>query len=123
MKANPARVVLAFYSAKEDEPQKAFDAIQSSVRGPSMLFRQDGSVAGRMRKMSRYQALRLDGESLIAADVPAADVHAVVKRLLGEGSPMVFVVSEDPSGACGTRSREQEGKTPVLARLRENQRI
>ena len=93
MKEKALRIILAFYSAKEDEPDKAFERLRRIARGPTALFRRQGTVVGsKSRRFRSYAQLRLESESLIVASVPASDVAAITKRLLGDGSPVVFVV-------------------------------
>ncbi len=125
MKEEAVRIILSFYSAKEDEPDKSFEFLRRTAPGQATLFRRDGSVTGsKGRELQQYGQLRLESEALIIASVPRSDVQAITKRLLGDGSPVVFVVRDDSDAAYPTvRPDSAMGKTPVLARLQHNQRI
>src|ERR1700722_16904363 len=94
MEAKQVRIILAFYSAKEDEPEKALAEVRTLGHKVS-LFRQDGTSRATTKAAERYASLRLDGESLIVAEVPASAVQAIVKELLRTSSPAVFVLRED----------------------------
>ncbi len=125
MKEKAVRVILAFYSAKDDEPDKAFEGLRRAGTGQTALFRRDGAVLGSTnRRLQPYAQLRLESESLIVASVPSPDVQAITKRLLGDGSPVVFVVRGDLAAACSAmRTSPPAGKISVLARLQHNQHI
>jgi len=125
MKEEAVRIILAFYSAKEDEPDKAFERLRRAAPGQAALFRREGTVHGsKSRRLQRYAQLRLESESLIVASAPPSGVQAITKRLLGDGSPVVFVVQGDlETGASAAPAGPAPGKIPVLERLQHNQHI
>src|ERR1700722_10115386 len=123
MREKAVRIILAFYSAKEDEPEKAFERLRRIAPGQAALFRREGTIVGsKTRRLQRYAQLRLESESLIVALVAASDVQAITKRLLRDGSPVVFVVHENLQGSCSAAHASPAiGKIPVLARLQHDQ--
>ncbi len=145
MKAKPLRTILGFYSNEEGEPEKAQDALRT-LGGRYVLFRSDGTTQGSARQLERYSSLRLEGESLVVAEVGPSEVEAVVKRLEGAGSPAVFVVREDLAGPSSPnlepaaefpdcrspddfarqcalrRDQASQATTSIFSRLRENER-
>ncbi len=94
MKGDPARVILGFYSSEHIDAEKAFQNIGVSAGGRVHLFHGNGTKP-RAGAEAHYSALRLDGESLVVAEAPPADVQAIVKQLQSVGLPAVFVLSED----------------------------
>lgn len=125
MKEKAVRIILAFYSAKEDEPDKAFERLRKTTHGQTTLFRREGtSLGSKDRRLRRYAQLRLEGESLLVASAAPLDVPAITKRLLGDGSPVVFVVHGGLAAGCSAAPiAPATGKISVLARLQHNQHI
>jgi len=129
VKGDPARVILGFYSSEHVAAEKATQTIGASSSGRAHLFRGNGTKphAG---VEAHYSALRLDGESLVVAETPRANVQAIVEQLQNVGLPAVFVLREDLAGASRTPERaearkNQPGFEPrkrsILARLRASE--
>jgi cyclic beta-1,2-glucan synthetase len=98
---HPLRTILAFYSAEEGKPEAAYEAVRRLTRGPVHLFRPEALAHDapqsfdRNPSLGRYAWMRLEGESLIVAEVAETEVEAIVKQIQGIGSPAVFVLAED----------------------------
>lgn len=125
MTAKPARVVFAFYSAKGEEPDRAFRALRAIGRIGLTLLRADGSVTGAPIE-ARYEALRLEGESVIIARTKGSSVQAVVKQLRLTGSPAIFALHPDIerlTTTSETSGRPRTRKSSILTRLKEDQLI
>ena len=126
MKAKPTRVVLAIFSAKEEEPEKAFQALRG-LRGAAVtLLRPEGNVEGVPEGAEKYSALRLEGESFLVVKGPPSAAPAAIKHLRAAGAPAVFVQREGlGSTAEAERSHWESaaGQAPVLKRLKENQAL
>ena len=121
MKAK-ARSILGFYSA-EGEPETAYQALRDAKRGRVFFFRPDQPFHPGRRPIERYDALRLEGEYLLAVEAEPADVEAVVKGLQSTGSPAVFVLREDVTDGSEPSSDSSETRSRgVLNRLRDNER-
>src|ERR1041384_7607095 len=126
MKANPTRAVLAIFSAKEEEPEKAYQALQSLPRTQVTLYRADGTIQGEESHVRPFAALRLEEESFLVAKCPASSIQANVKQLRAAGAPAVFIwrgdLSDGEDLACANA-----GRRPLPAsipnRLREDQQI
>src|SRR6266567_3850195 len=126
MRANPSRVVLAIFSAKEEEPEKTYQALQALPRTQVTLCRQDGSIQGEEADVRPYAALRLEEESFLVAKCPASSVQNIVKQLRAAGAPAVFIWREDLAAPedTGSGDRRSTAAPPSIPnRLKENQLI
>src|ERR1051326_4825865 len=126
MKANPSRVVLAIFSAKEEEPEKAFQTLQAAPRMHVTLYRADGSIQGDEAAVRPYAPLRLEEESFLVAKCPASSVQNLVKQLRAVGAPAVFIWREDLAAAEDRACAGRPPRTAPLSipnRLKEDQRI
>src|SRR5579859_4342912 len=94
---NPAslRVVLAFYSGEEEGPEAAYREVRNVSRGRAFRFGPKSEARTGARAIDRYSALRLEGETLVAAEASTENVEAIVRQLQDVGSPAVFVLRED----------------------------
>ncbi len=138
------RVILGFYSSEQVDAAKAYQTLGESAGGRVHLFSGNGTKP-QPGAEAHYSALRLEGESLVVAEAPPAEVPVIVKRLQSVGLPVVFVLSENlgslsaapqPSEApvswlpedvarrCAERPTEPKpdrSKRSILARLRESE--
>ena len=146
MKGEPSRVILGFYSSEHVDAEKAYRTIGASSGGRVRLFAGSGAQNGARPHPgaeAHYSALRLEGESLIIAEAPAAGVQTIVETLRNVGLPAVFVLREDranvsdppepvetPAGwlpqdvarRCAERfAKPDRSKRSILARLRESE--
>ncbi len=123
VKADSVRVILGFYSSEQLDAEKAFQAIEASSVGRAHLFH-GGGAEPHAGAEAHYTALRLQGESLVVAETPRANVQAVVEKLQNSGLPAIFVLRED-LGADSLSTLEKEigwksqpqSKRSILARL------
>ena len=126
MKGDPARVILGFYSSEQVDAEKAFRTIGASSGGRAQLFHGNGAKPHAGAE-AHYSALRLDGESLVVAEAPRANVQTIVEHLQNAGLPAVFVLREDSVSASVTpekarqRKSQQQSKRSILARLRASE--
>src|ERR1700733_8764386 len=111
VKGDPARVILGFYSSEHVDAEKAFQTIGASSGGTAHLFHGNGTKA-RAGAEAHYSVLRLEGESLVVAETPRANVQAIVEQLQSVGLPAVFVLRE---------ARSKLSATPESAETRKNQ--
>jgi cyclic beta-1,2-glucan synthetase len=147
VKGDPTRVILGFYSSEPVDAEKAYRTIGASAGGRVHLFAGDGAKNGTRPHPgaeAHYSALRLEGESLIVAEAPAAaNIQTIVEKLRNVGLPAVFVLREDranvsyapepvetPAGwlpqdvarRCAERfAKPDRSKRSILARLRESE--
>ncbi len=126
VKDNSARVILGFYSSEQVDAEKAFQTIGASSGGRARLF-QGIDAKPHARTEAHYSNLRLEGESLVVAEAPGANVKAIVEQLQSAGLPAVFVMRADlpspsvtPERAAGRKS-ERQSKRSILARLRASE--
>src|SRR5436305_13964225 len=125
MRDEPVHVVLGFFSTEDGDAEKAAQALRSH-RGVRSWHFAGSNLTAPPRGLAGYSGLRLDGESLVAAQAPAAKVHAIVKELRANGSPAVFVLREDGETTCrdprparAKPNQTGESTRPCLPRLRE----
>ena len=124
MKAKPARIVLAFYSAEEEHAERAFQAL----KGREKVCLTGPEQPSLPPLCHRYQGLRLAGESLVVVETVASRIEGVIKTLRLEGSPAIFAVCPD-----GGPTKTKEGSTrlsnphtgiqnrrSILGRLQQN---
>jgi cyclic beta-1,2-glucan synthetase len=119
MKAQPLRIVLAFYSSEENHAERAFRLLKG--QGKVCLA---GADATRLEEpCARYSGLRLESETLLVVETLAAKTESVVATLRVEGSPAIFVVRPgfapmeppQPMDSAVAQTRRS-----ILARLQEN---
>ncbi|HTW67790.1 MAG TPA: glucoamylase family protein [Bryobacteraceae bacterium] len=95
MKQKPLRLVLAFYSGDEEEPNTAYRSVREAGSGRVFLFSAGAPSKTGRPAIDRYAALRLEGETLVAVEAPAEKLENIVRRLQDVGSPAVFALRED----------------------------
>ena len=121
VKGDSARVILGFYSSEHVDAEKAFQSIGTSSGGRAHLFHGNG-VKPHAGAEAHYSALRLDGESLVVAETPRANVQAIVEQLQSSGLPAVFVLREDLAGAAVAPKQaggaKSQSKRSIVERLR-----
>jgi cyclic beta-1,2-glucan synthetase len=108
MKAKPVRVVLAFYPSDAGQADRAWHSLDGKVR--ACLIRPDSTKFPDF--CGRYPELRLEGESLVAAEAEPLKVEDVVKTLRLAGSPAIFVVRTDTGNESLTDSFEEGHELP-----------
>src|SRR5580693_1669359 len=106
MKAQPLRVVLAFYSSEENHAERAFRALRG--QGKVCLAGADSSKLDEI--CARYYGLRLEGESLVVVETATLKIEAIVATLRLEGSPAIFVVRP---GFAAVEPATPESKRPT----------
>ncbi len=91
MLTRPLRIVLAFYSSGDESAERAYKSLQRLAK--VCMVRADAKdIADNCR---RYAALRLEGESLLVAEVDPGKVEEVVTAIRLAGSPAIFAVRPD----------------------------
>src|SRR5262245_2626581 len=120
------RLILAIFSAQEDEPEKAYQSLRSLRDTRVGFLGQDGSVKGSGRLLRRFTGLQLEGESIVTAKCSDADLPVTVKHLQAAGSPSIFVFR--PELGRGRRTLLDQRKAAasqsgLLARVSENEQI
>jgi cyclic beta-1,2-glucan synthetase len=132
VKSDSTRVILGFYSSEQVDAEKAFQTIGESSPGLVNLFHGNGTKPHAGAE-THYSALRLEGESLVVAEMPSPEVQAVVKQLQNVGLPAVFVLREDlanlsrtpepPEANAAKPDQPAAGRSKLsfLARLRESE--
>ena len=88
-------VVLAFYSGEEEGPEAAYREVRKASGGRAFLFGPKSEPRTGASAIDRYSALRLEGETLVAAEVSAENIESIVRQLQDVGSPAVFVLRQD----------------------------
>ncbi|HEX4273826.1 MAG TPA: glucoamylase family protein [Bryobacteraceae bacterium] len=125
MKARPVRIVLAFYPSEEGPSER----IRKSLEPVSRICIVRGDTREIPRSYSRYAPLRVEGETLLIAETPAAKLETVVKYLRVSGSPAIFVVrpefvsgveNEGPPSAEIPGDRSALTKATIVARLEKS---
>ncbi|MGH9559684.1 MAG: hypothetical protein ACRD30_10625 [Bryobacteraceae bacterium] len=118
MKNASARTVLGFFTAGAGDPENALRSLPGSAH--ARWFRAGGGIAPEGGRYGRYSRLRLNVESLVAAQVAPEAVESAVRSLRGAGSSAVFAIRENfPAELIGEGARKPP---PLLARLRESER-
>ena len=126
MLTRPLRIVLAFFPSGDEPVERAFKSLQRLAK--VCVVRADNDMADLCR---RYAQLRLEGESLLVAEVESGKVEDVVAGIRLAGSPAIFVVRPDFtsefqfSDAVNNKEARPPDSTPltrraILQRLRHD---
>jgi cyclic beta-1,2-glucan synthetase len=112
------RVILCFFAAQDDRLRSAAAALRPF--GKPCVFRGAQSVS-RRTLCSKYSALKLEHEFLIAAGVSSADVIPAVKALRAAGESSIFVLPSDlPTGCAPPPALPAEPGPGFARRCAEN---
>jgi cyclic beta-1,2-glucan synthetase len=123
MNVRPLRIVVAFYPAGDEAVERARQAVQKFAK----VCVDAGDSQGKSSLCERYGKLRLEGESLLVAEMAPDKVESAVEALRLGGSPAIFVVRAAPGANRTTpdaegsaRSGDRLTRRAIVARLREN---
>ncbi len=114
------RIVLAFYSAGDDQASRAVSALPRSA---SRVWIADGGIRRNGASQAHFAALRLENEVLVGVESGAGTTESVVHSLRQTGTPTLFVLN--PNGITHGLDEIEWQKPPSLtrnaiyARLRE----
>jgi cyclic beta-1,2-glucan synthetase len=126
MKATPVRLVVAFYPSDGDQARRAYRALEN-IGHICLTGSREDKPAEFCRRLAN---LRLEGESMLAAETESSQVEAVVRTMRLSGTPAIFVMRPDlrPGKRWNLRAPHwplapsNGTRRAILAHLDDNQR-